>query len=295
MSDEITMSRLTGRARPAPALEESPEGDQLQDEPGEEIVSQDENSELESGEEDDGSPDASENEDTGDENDQPAGKSAGKSDSEELVSLRKELADLEKKRANWQSRASASESDLTKALDLVKNAIGQSDNGASNGAGDEVTLEGLGIDRETVMDPDALDKIVNHINSQRAADTQIATNNNHVAGINAATEKHKDIDEIASYFNENNMGNRDEAFYLNNLGRYHFAKAEKLEGEVKQLKADHKIELAKISKQRQQRQKRNDDIPSMPSGSAPRQTPRSKLGVTAQMLLDRQKARSQRS
>ncbi len=292
MGEELTMDHITGGARPTPVVD-TDEDDQ----------NQDGDLDLESDEEG-GSPlDASKDKftDEGDDNSSDKSKKA-KGGDEDLSSqpqwVQDKFDDLEKKRASYQSQAGAAESDLgksntalNKALDLMQNFMPKPGNSAED---DEVTLKSLGIDSDSVVDRDALEKILDHVNGQRSADNQVANSNNYQAQVNAATEKHKDIDEVAKFFTDHNLANKSDSNYLNNLGRFYYGKTEKLTEEIKQLRLDHKAELAKQVKQADGRRNRNDDIPPVLSGSNTLRESVNSLGQTAKFLTQRHKDRSRR-
>ncbi len=287
MSEPQTMVSIGGGAPPAPVVDAD-----------EDIQTQDDDLDLESGEEGDHPPDASEDEPDAVGDDDPNPKSAKTKDGDEdSSSLQAKLDDSEKKRAEWQSKADASESDLTrstealtKAMDIIRDQTAPSGNGDADTSG--VTFKSLGIDEDSLLDKEPLQKILNHMNGQRAVDNQAASNNNLLAQINAATEKHPDMQEIAEHWQSKKMDNRKEAPLLHNLGRYYMAKSDKLEAENKQLRLDHKAELVKQSKTIEARKKRNAAIPPHMSGRGTMRDPVGELGETAEYLQRRRKERS---
>ncbi len=270
---------LLGFRSEEPPVEEPPVGEQQQEE------------DIDSESDEPGSPgvDASNDEDNSDAgdsgqeeqvNDDPAGLKA------ELDTAREKLEATEKSRRDWQSKAMSSDSDLGKALDALS---GQAKPQAQSPAKTSTAVDKLkSMDPADMVDAGTVADILEEFRNEQAASKQQNAMNDIASKIDSAVRGKKDLSDVVTHIQENNLGRDPETGLLNDLGNYYKGRTHMLENKLKKAHEDGKIEGAKEAKARKKRQ---EDMPPVGGSRGEREaTPDDPSGLLG-IMATRRKAR----
>lgn len=205
----------------------------------------------------------------------------------EMESLQKKYDDAEKSRRDWQSKAMSSDSDLSKALDVLKGQNQKADQ--TTGKSVTPTLDKLeSMEPTDVVDAQTVVSVLKEIKGEQTATTQQRQMDDLVGRISRTVSAKNDLKEVATYMQENDLRRDPESDILNDLGNYYRGRSHFLESQLKEARENGRKADVKEAKARKERL---GALPSVGGGQVQRETGMRDPSGIIEALMKKRKAR----